>query len=99
MMKKLVEKDKSKRKLFFDSEIKRVILKSITRNQNLTNRIRWVANLYLSDMLVNSSKVRQVNRCIITGRKSKVRGCYKFSRLVFLRMVRNGLISGLKKST
>jgi len=36
---------------------------------------------------------------LLTGRKSKVNKSYKFSRLSFLRLARNGLIVGLKKSS
>jgi len=98
-MKKLVEKDKYKRKLVLDFETKRVILKSIIRNENLLNKVRWAAKLELSDLFVNSAKCRTVNRCILTGRKSKIMKSYNFSRLSFLKLARNGLINGLKKSS
>lgn len=98
-MKKLIEKDKYRRKLVSEHETRRVILKSIIRNRNLLDRIRWSAKLELSDLTVNSSKFRTVNRCIFTGRKNKIRKFYNFSRLVFLRLARNGLIVGLKKSS
>jgi len=98
-MKKLIEKDKKRRLLVSKLETKRIILNSIVRNNNLLKRVRWSANLQLSDLFVNSSKSRLVNRCIITGRKSKVIKNYRFSRLSFLRLARNGLILGLKKSS
>jgi len=98
-MKKLVEKDKIKRNTVLEFETKRIILKSIIRNTNLLKKARWSANLELSDLFVNSSRSRLVNRCVLTGRKSKVRNSYHFSRLIFLRMAKNGLISGLKRSS
>lgn len=98
-MKKLLEKDKCKRQMVSDFEIKRVVLKSIIRNQNLLDRTRWSANIELSGLPVNSSKCRVVNRCLLTGRKSKVNKLYNFSRLSFLRLARNGLIVGLKKAS
>jgi small subunit ribosomal protein S14 len=98
-MRNVVEKDKIKRKIVLEFETKRIILKSIIRNTNLLNKARWAANLELSDLFVNSSRGRLVNRCVLTGRKSKVRNRYHFSRLTFLKMAKNGLISGLKKSS
>lgn len=98
-MKKVLERDKCKRQMVSDFEIKRVVLKSIIRNQNLLDRTRWSANIELSGLPVNSSKCRVVNRCLLTGRKSKVNKLYNFSRLSFLRLARNGLIVGLKKSS
>jgi small subunit ribosomal protein S14 len=98
-MKKLIERDKYRRNLVSNFEVKRIILKSIVRNNNLDRKIRWSAQLNLSDIFVDSARARVVNRCILTGRKAKVRESYKFSRLSFLRLARNGLISGLKKSS
>jgi ribosomal protein S14 len=98
-MKKLIEKDKYRRQLVSDQETKRIILKSIVRNRNLLDQVRWSANIELSDLTVNSSKSRTVNRCILTGRKSKIRKFYNFSRLSFLKLARNGLIVGLRKSS
>lgn len=98
-MKNVVEKNKIKRKTVLEFETKRLILKSIIRNTNLLKRARWAANLELSDLSVNSSRSRVVNRCVLTGRKSKVRNMYHFSRLTFLKMAKNGLISGLKRSS
>lgn len=98
-MKNLIEKDKYRRKLVSEYETKRAILKSIIRNRNLVDKVRWSANIELSDLTVNSSKCRTVNRCILTGRKNKIRKFYNFSRLSFLRLARNGLIAGLRKSS
>jgi len=98
-MKKLIEKDKHKRKLVSKLETKRIILKTIVRNKNFLNTIRWSANLQLSDLFLNSSKTRLVNRCILTGRKSKLTKSFRFSRLVFLKLARNGMLTGLKKSS
>ena len=96
-MKKLIERDKSRRQMVADFETKRVILRSILRNKNLADKMRWSASIVLSDLFVNSSKCRVVNRCLLTGKKSKVRKFYNFSRLSFLKLARNGLIIGLKK--
>ena len=96
-MKSILEKDKLRRDKVCSLEVRRLILKSIIRNQNLLNKTRWAASLELSNLCVDSSRSRVVNRCLLTARKSKVSKLYSFSRLAFLRLARNGLIKGLKK--
>ena len=98
-MKSVLERDKLRRQKVSDYELKRLILKNISRNHNLLQKTRWAASLELSNLCVDSSRSRVVNRCILTGRKSKVSKFYSFSRLTFLKLARNGLIAGLKKSS
>jgi len=98
-MKNQLQKDKRKRNLHLDLENKRIILKNISNNTNVTKPIRWNSELELTNSSFNSSKKNQiVNRCILTGRKSKVAPKFRVSRLSFLKLARNGFISGLKKS-
>jgi small subunit ribosomal protein S14 len=99
-MKKHLISDKKKRKLTLKYENKRIILKSILKNSNLFKTTRWNASLLLTDLCYNNiTKTRLVNRCILTGRKGKFRQSYRFSRLIFLNLARNGLINGIRKST
>jgi small subunit ribosomal protein S14 len=99
-MKKHINSDNIKRKLSAKFENKRTILKSIIKNNNILKTTRWNASLKLTDFSYdNTSKTRIVNRCIITGRKGKFRSYYKFSRLIFLDLARNGIINGVRKST
>jgi ribosomal protein S14 len=99
-MKKYLISDKKKRKFTFKYENKRIILKSIVKNSNLYKTTRWNASLLLTDFCyTQTTKTRVVNRCIFTGRKGKFRQSYKFSRLVFLNLARNGLINGIRKSS
>ena len=44
------------------------------------------------------SKVLLNNRCVLTGRYSKIAKNLNFSRISFLRLSRLGFISGIKKS-
>jgi ribosomal protein S14 len=55
--------------------------------------------LHLSNLPQNSRKVRLNKRCTLSGRKSSFNSLYRFSRLVFLRLARQGEIVGLKKSS
>ena len=98
-MKKLNQKEKRNRAKVYKFEDVRIILKSIVKNVKLINLTRWNAILKLTTLPKKSIKTRLVNRCVLTGRKGKFTNSYKFSRLVFLRLLRAGNISGLKKST
>ena len=98
-MNKLVKKDFKKRVSFKKIELYKVILKSITLNSNYLKFIKWNSLFMLSRFLEKKSKTRIVDRCVCTGRKSKFNGSFKFSRLVFLKLSRLSLISGVKKSS
>jgi len=94
-MKNKIQKDQKKRNLNYKFETKQVILKSIAKNKNLAKTTCWNSELALSKI---KFKTQLVKRCILTGRKSKFNEKFRFSRLSFLRLVRNGFISGFKKS-
>lgn len=97
-MKKFIQKEKNNRLLVLKSEDTQLILKSISRNTNFINICKWNTLLQLTSLIKKKYKIRLVCRCILTGRKGKSTYLYKFSRLTFLRLIRNGSISGLKKS-
>lgn len=97
-MKNQIQKDKNKRNLTLKFENKRIILKSIIKNNNICKTIRWNSELKLTELNSNGHKNRQVNRCILTGRKGKFNKLFRLSRLSFLKFARNGFICGLKKS-
>mgnify|MGYP003955069345 FL=1 len=98
-MKKFHQKEKKNRADVYALENIRLILKSIVKNMKLVNITRWNAVLRLSSLSKKGAKTRLVNRCILTSRKGRSTNSYRFSRLVFLRLVRAGNISGLTKST
>lgn len=98
-MNKLLQRDKKNRKIVKQFEIERFILKSIIKNLNYSNIIRWNAILILTNLPINSSEIGLINRCIITGSKKRVNNLYNYSRMVFLKLTRSGYISGIKKST
>ena len=99
-MKKHLRKDQKIRLRFAKQELRYVILKSITQNENLPALVKWNAILKLSSFAPNQNKIRLVNRCVLTSRKAKFNRIFKkFSRLSFLRLARTGTVSGLKKSS
>lgn len=96
-MKKLVKKDIKLRKLFKKNELKRLYLKSLTQNQQLSNNVRFKAQLALSNLSKNSSKFRIKNRCSITGRPKAIFKQFKMSRITLKDLALNGSVPGLKK--
>ena len=97
-MKSLLKNDNKKRKVVKTFENKNFILKSIIKNNNFSILVKL--NIILEQKILpkNSSKTRIVNRCILTGFKSKIYSDYKFSRFVVLKLIRSNLIFGTKQS-
>ena len=98
-MKNQLYKDKKKRTYNFSRENKQFILKSIYKNTNIPVTIRWNSGIKFSVLPKPFFSTALVNRCVLTGRKKKINSLFRFSRLSFLKLARNGFISGLSKST
>jgi small subunit ribosomal protein S14 len=97
-MKKLIQKDKKNRLNLNQIETQKFILKTMVKNTNFSNLIRWNAIFKLISLPPNSSRTFITNRCVLTGRKKRVNKHYKFSRIAFLKLVRFGQVYGMKKS-
>lgn len=97
-MNKYLYKDKLKRQKFYEKEHNIFIKKNISKNLNFKNSIRINANFSLFNLNGEYSKVLLNNRCVLTGRYSKIAKNLNFSRISFLRLSRLGFISGIKKS-
>ena len=74
-------------------------LKDIVRNKNLPLNERFAAQLKLSKLPKNSSKIRIRNRCEITGRPHGVYRKLKISRIALRQMASSGKIPGMTKSS
>lgn len=98
-MKKLIVKDKNLRIKLTEKEKQHFILKSIFKNLNFFTLIRWNAFLKLHDLSKNETKHSLTNRCLYSVNKKRLNKLTNFSRHVFLKFVRSGQITGLKKST
>jgi small subunit ribosomal protein S14 len=97
-MKNITQRDKQNRKLAFQFENTRLILKSIIKNKKILSTIRWNAIFKLENLPKNSSKSKYNTRCIITNRKKGMVSKFRLSRLSFLKLSRLGQITGIKKS-
>jgi ribosomal protein S14 len=98
-MKKLLEKDKKLRLSIYESEKTHFILRSIFKNNNLFTLIRWNAFLKLNFSTSTNSKIKLIPRCIGSINKKRFNKLTFFSRHIFLKLIRNGDISGIKKTS
>jgi len=78
---------------------KRQKLKKIVMNKKLPLEERFKAQQNLSKLPRNSSKVRVMNRCQITGRPHGVYRKLKISRIALRQLGLQGKIPGLVKSS
>ena len=78
---------------------KRKKLKAIVKNKTLPLNERFLAQLKLSKLPKNSSKIRIRNRCAITGRPHGVYRKLKISRIALREMASSGKIPGMTKSS
>lgn len=93
------EREKKRRKLNASKRNKRAELKAIVMNQTLPIEERFAATQKLAELPRNSARVRQRNRCELTGRS---RGYYRKFRLCRnqLRELGSfGMIPGLVKAS
>ena len=81
----------------FDNKRKK--LKAIVRNKKLPLNERFAAQLKLSKLPKNSSRIRIRNRCEISGRPHGVYRKLKISRIALRQMASSGKIPGMTKSS
>ena len=98
-MKNQIYKDKNKRILNLTSENKKYVLKSIFKNVSVVKFISYNSKLNFTKFSKSQCSSVLVNRCIASGRNKLIRTGFKFSRLMFLKHVRNGSVYGMTKST
>lgn len=98
-MKKLFAKDGKNRQTVKQLELERFILKQISTNSNFLKTVRWNALFKLSNISKKGSKTILSNRCVKTINKKTFHKFTNFSRTVFLKLVKSGQISGMRKSS
>jgi hypothetical protein len=98
-MKKLIEKDKKLRLYIYSNEKSYFIFKSIFKNSNFFNLLRWCIVDRLNLLLKNSSKTLLINKCLISINKKRFNKLTIFSRSIFLKLIRQGFVVGVEKSS
>ena len=94
-----IERNLKRIKMSKKFEKKRKKLKAIIRNKKLPLNERFAAQLKLSKLPKNSSKIRVRNRCEITGRPHGVYRKLRVSRIALRQMASSGKIPGMTKSS
>ena len=80
-------------------EKRRKKLKQIVSNKKLPLNERFAAQLKLSKLPKNSSRIRIRNRCEISGRPHGVYRKLRISRIALRQMASSGKIPGMTKSS
>ena len=94
-----IQKDQKRRNLYAKYEIKRLILKSMTRDLSLPKNLRFQSINELSKLPRNSSLGRVKNRCAQTGRSKSNYRMFKISRITFRELALKGLLPGVTKAS
>lgn len=94
-----INKNKRREKMIKQYAAKRAELKAIIMNRELPMDERLQAQMALSKLPRNSSKVRHRNRCELTGRPRGNYRKFKLSRIKLRELGSFGRIPGLTKSS
>lgn len=98
-MKKLLAKDRKLRLKLTKLEKQHLILKSIFKNLNFFTLVRWNAFVKLHSLSSNGTKHSLSNRCLLSINKKRFSKVTYFSRHIFLKLIRSGQVTGLRKSS
>ena len=88
-----------RRKLFLKNELKKLILKSLIKNDNLPIIYRYFALYNKSKLYRFSSLTQQKNKCVETGRTWSTVKNTKYSRFFFRTESNSGNLPGFKRSS
>ena len=97
--KSLVNRNKKRIALNLKFASKRKELKKIVMNRKLSLEERFKAQMKLSKLPRNSSKIRVKNRCEITGRSHGVYRKLRMSRISLRKLSLEGKVPGMVKSS
>ena len=94
-----IEKNKRRRKMTDQYKMRRAALKDIIYDRSKPMDLRFAAQMKLSEMPRNSSKVRIRNRCELTGRPRAFYRKLKLCRNQLRELASQGMIPGMTKSS
>lgn len=94
-----VQRDLKRRRMAKKYANKRAALKAKIMDKNIDMEERFAAVLALSDLPKNSAKIRQMNRCALTGRPHAVYRKFKLSRIAVRDLASRGELPGVTKSS
>ena len=97
--KSAIEKNKKRERLAKKYAVKRAILKSAAKDQNMSPEERFNARLKLAELPRNAAPGRQRLRCGISGRPRGNYRKFKLSRIALRELASSGQIPGMTKSS
>ena len=95
----MIERDKKRNKMAKRDANKRAALKAIIRDRNVSPEERFQAVLKLDKMPSNGAKIRQRNRCALTGRPRAHYRKFNLSRIALRDLASRGELPGVVKSS
>ena len=97
--KSAIQKNARRQRLVAKHANKRSALKTTVKNRALPPEERFAAQIKLSKLPRNGSKVRVRNRCEVTGRSRGFYRKFKMSRIALRDLASLGLVPGVTKSS
>ena len=94
-----VQRDLKRRKQAKSLANKRAALKATIQDKNVSVEERFAAVLALAELPRNSAKIRQRNRCALTGRPRSFHRKFKLSRIAIRDLASRGELPGVLKSS
>ena len=94
-----INRDNKRRKMFKSLGGKRAKLKAIISNKEAPMEERFAAVLKLAEMPRNSAKIRQRNRCALTGRPRGNFRKFNLCRVALRNLASRGELPGVTKSS
>lgn len=94
-----VQRDLKRRKLVKKYAAKRAELKAIIMDKSKSVEERFAATLEMAELPKNSAKIRQMNRCALTGRPHAVYRKFKLSRIAVRDLASRGELPGVTKAS
>ena len=88
-----------KRSFFLKNEIKRLILKSIKKNQTITLTRRYLVSYYITTLPRVSTSTTPVNRCAFSGRSWGTNRFTRTSRFVLRQKAYNSQLPGCRRAS
>lgn len=95
----MIEREKKRVKLEKRYAAKRAELKAIMKDRDSSPQERFEASQKLAKLPRNSAKIRQHNRCALTGRPHAYYRKFNLSRIALRQLASVGQLPGVTKSS
>ena len=95
----MTEKEKNRRRLAKRYRTRREKLKAVVMNKETTMEDRFSAVMKLAKLPRNGARIRQRNRCELTGRPRGVYRKFKLCRIKLRELASSGQIPGVIKAS